>query len=447
MQTARKHKPPGILLWLLLMLLALPAVSGCTPKTTHIAVSPPTATIAVGETSQIIASLLPAEASRHVAWSSSNPAVATVTPAGLVTAVAPGTASIVAATTDGTNLSAISNVSVFATTSVYRGPQRQRLSPEAVTALVRPAVVLVETHRGLGSGFFVHSDGLVLTNAHVARGSRSIAVTTLGGERLPARLIKMDNHSDLALLRVQTLPGRVFPIIQHKVYLDHVAIGEEVLAFGHPAGLAWTVTRGIVGAKRAMSPSFGAWTPDVVLIQHDATIAGGSSGGPIVNLYGAWIGVNALGLGEKEFNFAIPADRYYLLMKQEDYALKDDWFAYITEGYFWDQEWAKIVPIINDAMAATLPHRAALLNRSLPMLAALRREAADYQPLHPEIVHLHRLWLAALDTNTVYNTFVLDVATDRRQWSQALADTLWNNLQRAWAAYRAERGRISARFR
>lgn len=319
-------------------------------------------------------------------------------------------------------------------TTVNQNPQRQPLSSKQVAALVRPALVRVETHRSSGSGFFVSSDGLVLTSAHVARGSREISITTPNGERFPARLLKINNRTDLALLKAETAPGRSFPIIKQMAYIDRVQIGEEVLAFGNPYGLDWSVTRGIVGAKREESPSLGAWTANVLLIQHDAATAPGSSGGPLVNLYGEWIGVHTMDL--RGFKFAVPADHYYWLARQENYSLKDDWLSYYVEDYCWNKEWERILPIINDARAAPWgPRKVDLLSEALPMLRALRDEAANYQPVYVEIQSLHQLQLELLDASGIYNTFILNVATNRVQWSQSLHDTLWNNLGRARTAF------------
>jgi len=173
-------------------------------------------------------------------------------------------------------------------------PGQGLLSVPEVIALVQPATVSVRTHRGSGSGFFVASDGQVLTNAHVVRGGRHISVTTFDGTSFPASIRKIDNHTDLALLTLHA-PARLrFRVISYLRYLEGVRVGDDVLAFGDPLGLDRTVTRGMVGAMREVSPSSGAWIPDVVSIQHDAAIAFGSSGGPLVNLYGEWIGVNTL---------------------------------------------------------------------------------------------------------------------------------------------------------
>ncbi|MBT9167127.1 MAG: Serine protease Do-like HtrA [Syntrophomonadaceae bacterium] len=242
-------------------------------------------------------------------------------------------------------------------------------------------------------------------------------------------------------------PGSSFPIIKHKAYIGSVHVGEDVLAFGSPLGLVGTVTRGIVGAKRELSLSFGVWKPDVLVIQHNAAIAPGSSGGPLVNLYGEWIGVNTMGYVGLGFSFAVPADHYYWLAKQENYSLRDDWFSYYTEDYYWHEEWEKIVLVINEAMAAPWGQRKIdLLNRSIPMLQALREEVADYQSLYPEIQNLHRLYLNKLDTRLAYDLLLLDAQTNRALWSQSTAEMLWNNYIRAHEAYNAERRRITALF-
>lgn len=339
----------------------------------------------------------------------------------------------------------VETANVIRETTVYRGPKRPLFTMREVAAIVRPALVHVETHRGHGSGFFVSSNGLVLTNAHVARGSLNITVTTQTGDRFPAQIVKINNGTDLALLKVAAPSGQTFPIIRHKAYRGGVQPGEEVMAFGSPLGLLDTVTNGIVSTQREMDLTFSA----VYTIQHNAALAPGSSGGPLVNLHGDWIGVNTSGLERwAGFNFAVPADYYYWLRKQEDYSLKEDWFSYYSEAILWYEEHNKIIRASNEALAAPWgsANQVTLLGQSLNNLRNLRNKAASYQPMYAEIQGLHQLYLARLDTASALETFWLDVATNRIPWSRDTADRLVNNLIRANEAHWAEHSRILALF-
>lgn len=334
-------------------------------------------------------------------------------------------------------------VTPVATTSTNIGPPVPLSVPEVI-ALVQPAMVSVRTNRTRGSGFFVASDGRVLTNAHVVRGGRYISVITFDGTSFPASILKIDNHTDLAILALNAPAHLRFPIISHLRYLQDVRVGDDVLAFGDPLGLDRTVTRGMVGAMREVSPSLGAWIPDLVSIQHDAAIAPGSSGGPVVNLYGEWIGVNTLGVPGEEFAFAMPADHYYWLNQEGNYDLQDDWFSYYTEEYEWVDRWQTIVPILSQAMRAPWgPAKVSLLREALAALSWLRDDTASYHPRYPEIQELARLYVRKLEANMAYNTFILTVALDPPTWSQTIADNLWATHIAARDSYYAARRRIA----
>jgi serine protease Do len=158
--------------------------------------------------------------------------------------------------------------------------------------------------RGIGSGFVIHRDGWVVTNAHVIEGAASVEVDFGGGRRLPARVVGTDAESDVALLKVQA--ERPLPSIPLGDS-DRVLIAEWVLVIGSPFGLDHSVTLGIVShtGRADISPVGRPGTYD--FIQTDASINPGNSGGPMLNLRGEVIGiataVNATGQG---IGFAIP---------------------------------------------------------------------------------------------------------------------------------------------
>jgi serine protease Do len=158
--------------------------------------------------------------------------------------------------------------------------------------------------RGIGSGFVIHPEGWVVTNAHVVEGAASVEVDLGGGRRLPAKVVGADAESDVALLKVQ--PDRPLPSIPLGDS-DRVLIAEWVLVIGSPFGLDHSVTLGIVShtGRADISPVGRPGTYD--FIQTDASINPGNSGGPVLNLRGEVIGiataVNATGQG---IGFAIP---------------------------------------------------------------------------------------------------------------------------------------------
>ena len=158
---------------------------------------------------------------------------------------------------------------------------------------------------GLASGFIVQADGYILTNAHVVEGVAQVEVE-LGedGERLPARVVGLDEASDVALVKV--VAGRPLPTLPLGDS-DRVQIAEWVMVVGNPFGLAHTVTVGIVShtGRSDVVPAGRDGCYD--FIQTDASINPGSSGGPILNLRGEVVGIataiNATGQG---IGFAVP---------------------------------------------------------------------------------------------------------------------------------------------
>jgi serine protease Do len=160
--------------------------------------------------------------------------------------------------------------------------------------------------RGLATGFIVHSDGFIVTNAHVLEGAGRIEIE-LGDdedERLPARVIGRDDPSDIALLKVDAgRPLAVLPLGDS----DQLQIAEWVMVVGNPFGLSHSVTLGIVShtGRADIAPAGREGYYDY--IQTDASINPGNSGGPLINLKGEVIGIataiNATGQG---IGFAVP---------------------------------------------------------------------------------------------------------------------------------------------
>ena len=169
--------------------------------------------------------------------------------------------------------------------------------------------------KGLGSGFIISPEGYILTNDHVAGNAKEIIVTMTNGEKYPAELVGTDMISDVALLKIK---GKDFPYVKLG-NSDDVIIGEWVITFGNPFGLFENidkpiVTVGVVSAK-GMNLSVEDNRSYRGLIQTDAVINAGNSGGPLVNSAAEVIGINTLiytaGVSQAYigYGFAIPINR------------------------------------------------------------------------------------------------------------------------------------------
>jgi len=167
--------------------------------------------------------------------------------------------------------------------------------------------------QGLGSGFLISADGYILTNDHVAGNAKEITVTLTNGEKYKAELIGTDMVSDITLLKID---GKNLPFLRLG-NSDDVIIGEWAIAFGNPFGLfdisdKPTVTVGVVSATR-MNLRAEEGRVYRGMIQTDAAINSGNSGGPLLNSVGEVIGVNSViytpNQGSIGLGFAIPINR------------------------------------------------------------------------------------------------------------------------------------------
>ncbi|HTS52322.1 MAG TPA: DegQ family serine endoprotease, partial [Burkholderiales bacterium] len=157
---------------------------------------------------------------------------------------------------------------------------------------------------GMGSGFIVSSDGIILTNAHVVDGAKQVDVKLTDKREFRARVMGVDKQSDVAVLKIE---AKDLPTVK----LGNPAnlrVGDWVLAIGSPFGFENTVTQGIVSAKWRSLPD----ETYVPFIQTDVPVNPGNSGGPLINMQGEVVGINSQiyshSGGYEGLSFAIPID-------------------------------------------------------------------------------------------------------------------------------------------
>jgi S1-C subfamily serine protease len=193
------------------------------------------------------------------------------------------------------------------------------LSVTEVHDLVAPSLVLVRVERppasagadpagGIGSGVLVNADGTVLTSLHVVEGARVVEVTFADGTTSTAEVVRREPERDIATLAPASLPSIVVPAVLG----GGVRVGDTAIAVGHPLGLVGSTSAGVVSGldRRVPVPSTAVVLEG--LIQFDAAVNPGSSGGPLLNAHGEVVGiVTALAnpSGERSFTgigFAVP---------------------------------------------------------------------------------------------------------------------------------------------
>jgi S1-C subfamily serine protease len=165
-------------------------------------------------------------------------------------------------------------------------------------AQLRNAVVTLETAEGSGSAFFIDKDGHLLTNAHVIRGSKYARIKLQNGDKAVAEVVKVNEQADVALLKTALTDGDALAIRSGAA----LEVGSDVYAIGSPLGvLNHSMTRGVLSADRVLQGRR--------VLQSDAAVTFGSSGGPLLDADGRVIAITRSGVEPgKGFNFFIPID-------------------------------------------------------------------------------------------------------------------------------------------
>ncbi len=214
------------------------------------------------------------------------------------------------------------------TTGLWTRADFQESSVRACTERVGSGVVLVKVPGALGSGFVVHPDGWVVTNAHVVQMEQEITVTVFEKSSREfekklfdkVELVAVNPYWDLALLRIPKEKLGSYALSPVPIADPaRLAVGESVFAIGNPLGLERSVSEGIVSTRNRAHEG-------MLYIQTTAAINPGNSGGPLFNLRGEVIGVTTWGfLGSEALNFAIPASTLIsFLENREAFAFDKD---------------------------------------------------------------------------------------------------------------------------
>lgn len=165
----------------------------------------------------------------------------------------------------------------------------------------REGIVRIVTTSGQGSGVVVTAEGDILTSAHVVKDQDVVLVSTWGGSEHAGTVVSRDESTDLAVVRVsQKAPWRSIQLER----AEETPVGSKVFVIGHPVGLGWTVSQGIISAQRRA----GEIAP-TALIQTDAAVSPGNSGGALLAEDGHLLGIirsKLVGQGIENVSFAVP---------------------------------------------------------------------------------------------------------------------------------------------
>jgi len=217
------------------------------------------------------------------------------------------------------------DIDLIDTTSLFRTMTRlPDLSPREQANRVGASVIKVSTPGGLGSGVLLNEEGFAITNAHVIQGETDLRATvwipqpdgTLKRTTIEdIEIIAVNNHLDLALLKIEHPDGKPFDFSVLE-QAESIGVGQTVFAIGNPLGLERSMSQGVISTKQRSLDG-------LTYIQTDTAINPGNSGGPLFNTQGEVVGITNMGiLAAESLNFAIPT-RYV-----KDFIRNREAFAY-----------------------------------------------------------------------------------------------------------------------
>jgi S1-C subfamily serine protease len=196
---------------------------------------------------------------------------------------------------------------------------QQPLAPDQLFQKVADSVVMIKLNEGVGSGFFVGNGSVVATNAHVVGYYRKVKVKMRQGEEFHCHVLRAFKEDDLAFVYLREKKGIVQPLRSSTT----LRVGQTVMAIGNPLGLEYSLTRGIISGLNQV-------VLGRKLIQTDASISPGNSGGPLYDEFGSVIGVNSMVAGEGgKVSLAIPSDLLADRLKE----LMDAWATFSNTFY------------------------------------------------------------------------------------------------------------------
>ncbi|MCO6044918.1 trypsin-like peptidase domain-containing protein [Aeoliella sp. ICT_H6.2] len=193
---------------------------------------------------------------------------------------------------------------------VYEVANRSVVNIDTQTEQVDPFFMRRMQGAGSGSGSVLDKQGHILTNAHVIENARSIEVTLASGQTYPADLVGQDREHDVAVLKIEAPSGELYPLELGRS--DGLRVGQQVYALGNPFGLEGSLTKGIISSlNRSIEGRTGREMKS--LVQTDAAMNPGNSGGPLLDSHARMVGMNvaiATRTGQNTgVGFAIPANR------------------------------------------------------------------------------------------------------------------------------------------
>lgn len=178
-----------------------------------------------------------------------------------------------------------------------------------VIDLYSSVVIQIATPYSTGTGFLLKDYNLIVTNEHVVRDNSEVIIKSTQLDRQLAKVLFIDESYDLAFLEIEPEQTKDFPLI--KLAIDkEISQGDRILAVGHPFGLKYSATQGIISN---MLHERG----DINYIQHDAALNPGNSGGPLVNLSGEIVGVNTFIIEDGDnIGFSLPVNYLYEVLEE-----------------------------------------------------------------------------------------------------------------------------------